>query len=1675
MPATDQGHQSGAGDRRGGANGNGTGNGTGTGNGDGAGNGNGAGNGHGPQPAREADRSVMAVDVEQPPRLPFTVVGIGASAGGVEAFVEFFDALPDDTGMAFVLVQHLPPQRESLMADILSKHTRMPVQQVADGMAVRPNQVYVIRPGHTLTIRDGHLHLGEPLEARGHQRPVDDFFRSLAEEQRERAVCVILSGMGSNGTAGAQMVKAVGGVCVAQDPDQAKFPSMPRTLIDAGMADYVLRAREMPELLTRFAGSPYTRDAGRPADALARGDQKHLSDLLAILRTRTRHDFSGYKRPTLIRRVQRRMGLNQVGHLGEYVRLLRQTPAEASGLVDDLLIHVTGFFRDPDAWVALQEQTIAPLVAAKADGAVVRFWVTACSSGEEAYTLGMLLLEAAEAAGKRFDVKIFATDMAERALAHARAGIYPGGIESEITPERLHRFFEPDDSSYRVRRALREVVVFAPQNVLNDPPFSRMDVCSCRNLLIYLEPDVQRRVLSLLHFALVDGGTLFLGTSETVGGADELFETVDKRARIFRRVGPTRHGQLDFPTPTGSALSSLVNASGVPRTTDADRAEPRVARASVAQLTQRALVERYTPPSVVVDRQFRIVYFHGQTEPFLDQPRGEPTRDLLALARESVRGPIRLALHAAIERQEPQAARDGVVQTEAGPKRVTVRAAPLDVGPGTRYYLVSFEETPEVPAAPARPGSKGGDRRLREELARTREDLQSTIGVLQATNEEMKAANEEVTSVNEELQSTNEELETSKEELQSLNEELTTVNAQLQNKMEEAQATSNDLTSLLSSTDIAVIFLDPQFRVRRFTPAVKDLVDLIATDVGRPLRDMALKFRDPDLSADGAVVLAKLAPVEREVASDAGRAYTRRVTAYRTPDDRIDGVVVTFVDVTDQRRADATVREGEARYRALVNASSHTVYRMSPDWTEMRTLDSSGFLPSVTEPTRTWLEAFIPAGDQPRVLAAIRVAIGAKGVFQLEHRVRQADGSVGWTFSRAVPVLDAHGSVAEWFGAASDVTDRRRAAEALGESERRLRTVTDLVPDLLWHTSVDGDADWYNARWDEYTGSPVSRAAGRGWLDAVHPDDRGRAATTFDASIRDGHPLREEHRIRRADGQYRWFLVQAMPSRSADGTILEWYGAATDVHEQRQMMQAVQEQAERIRLAVQATRMGFWEWLVADDVIRSEPQNNRIMGVPADVAEGPFTAYARHVHPDDRDRVAGAMAAAAGSRADIHLEFRVVHPDRSVRWVAKYGHPIFATPDAPRAERVLGTALDVTDRREAELERDDRLAAERVARRSAEAANEAKDQFLANVSHELRTPLSAILLWAKMLRANPATADAQRREGLEVIERSANAQRELIEDLLDTSRIVSGKLRLDVRHFPMATLVHAATDGVRPAADGKRVAINAQVDPAVGAVNADPDRIRQVLWNLLTNAVKFTPAGGRVEVAVRRDGDDVEVRVTDTGRGIPAPQLPHVFDRFWQAESAARQNRGLGLGLAIAKQLVELHGGTIDAESGGPGTGATFRVRLPLPPSTQPARPAPGRSAREPELTGVRVLLVEDDAPTRDALAMVLRAAGADVTPVGTSADALAAYDAGPPDLILSDIGLPDEDGNELIRRIRTAEADRKAPATPAVALTALVRRQDRRRSAESGFQQHLAKPVDPDRLVRTLWSLLER
>lgn len=982
----------------------------------------------------------------------FPIVGIGSSAGGLEALRKLFETMPADGGLGFVVAAHLDPTRESHLAELLGRYTTMSVIEIGDQVAVEPDHVYVIAPDRELRIKDGVLYSDRPRAPRGHRHPVDSFFRSLAEDQGERAIAIVLSGTGTNGSLGLRFIKAEGGIALAQDPETAAFQGMPRSAIGTGIVDLVLAPEKMPDALLGLARHTYVRQPAKVADA---APEDQLNTLLALLYAQAGQDFKGYKRGTLLRRIHRRMGLHRINDLQHYIERLRSDGQELKALVGDLTINVTGFFRDPEAWETLAQTVIAPLLKERATHATVRVWVPGCSTGEEVYSVAMLVAEQADALGKSFDVRMFATDVAEGVLSAARAGQYPASVTMDVGERRLQRFFEQQDGTYCVKKAIRDAVTFAPQNLLQDPPFSRLDLVSCRNLLIYLQPEVQRQLLGLFHFALREGGHLFLGSAETISGNEDLFQTVSKKWRIYRRVGPTRHDVVDFSVLGGSMLPtgldrSLPNLPGSPP-------EPRV---RAGELMMQALADRFAPASALIDAQHRVLYLRGPTGNYLQPASGEPSHNLIAMARDGLQMPLRQAVRKALSENDEVATEARVRRNGAlHPVRLIVTPLKLGRDDGARRLLVSFLEgdrTVDPATAPAVATETPGDGPSQAELDTAREDLRLTIEQMEASNEEMKASNEEIRSINEELQATNEELETSKEELQSLNEELNTVNNQLQAKVSELEERTNDLNNLLNSTDIATLFLDRSLAIRWFTPAMKALFELMPSDIGRPIAHFAQRFSGGDLVEDAKSVLAKLAPMDTEVVSADGKWYIRHMLPYRTDDDRIDGIVVSFTDISERKQGEQQVLDAKEFAESIVDTVRLPLLVLASDLT-VQSANSAFLLWFQVNQEETEGRPIFELGNQQWDIAELRRLLldvlptdNQFEDFEVEHDFE--------TIGRRTMLLNGRrlDSVQLILLAIEDITERKRAEaeqELLAwELSHRVKNIFAIVQALAKHT-----------------------------------------------------------------------------------------------------------------------------------------------------------------------------------------------------------------------------------------------------------------------------------------------------------------------------------------------------------------------------------------------------------------------------------------------------------------------------------------------------------------------------------------------------------------------------------------------------------------------------------------------
>ncbi|HEU0179969.1 MAG TPA: PAS domain S-box protein [Blastocatellia bacterium] len=1794
---------------------------------------------------------------------PFPVVGIGASAGGLEAFRQLLEHLPTDTGMAFILVQHLDPAHESILTELLSKATPMPVSEVVEGVAVEPNHIYVIPRHANMAIAQGILRLLPREDTRGQRHPIDFFLRTLAEEQSNRAIGVILSGTASDGTLGLEAIKAEGGITFAQDEDSARYDGMPRSAIAAGCVDFVLPPDRIAEEIARIARHPYVAaievvkpDEEATAEEAPPGDEG-FNQILQLLRKVAGADFSHYKPSTLRRRITRRLALHKIEGMDDYVGYLRDHREEVERLYQDILIRVTSFFRDQETFEVLKEKVFPELVRQRNDDGPLRFWVLGCSTGEEAYSIAIAFQEFAGDRAERVPIQIFATDLNNEAIEKARAGIYPQSMTNDVSPERLRRFFVKHNGGYQISKPIRDMCVFARQNALTDPPFSHIDLISCRNLLIYFEPILQKKIIPALHSALKPSGVLLLGSSETIGSFTDLFKLEDEKHKLYsKKPAPSR---MQYVFRPGAYAMERVEAARKPVRAGGDVSSETDAQREA----DRILLQKYAPAGVLVDAAWEILQFRGSTSPYLEAPPGKATHNLLKMAREGLLAPLRTALRQAKNDDRP-ARREGLrVKFNGHSRDLNLEVVPVKgVTSSDRCFLVLFE--PVAPGLKQKPieasggesqGARGTKRqaaekqeiaRLQQELLASREYLQSVIEQQEAYNEELQSANEEIQSSNEELQSINEELETAKEELQSSNEELTTINEELHNRNLEARQANNDLSNLLSSAQMPIIMLGNDLRIRRFTPVAERALNLAPADVGRPIADLKLNLDLPELRELLMEVIDTASAKDLEIQDQQGLWHILRLRPYRTLENKIDGAVIILVDIDQLKQVEEKLRW----QNRLIETSIEPIYICNFDKDIVEWNQGCEHLYGYTRAEavgRNNHELLRTIFTLP--LEELNARLLAEGEWTGELRQMTKDGREVIVESRkTLTHVDGRRLV---LITNRDITARKQAEERLRESEERFRTMADTSLLPIWVNDADAGCEFANKAYLDFFGKTLAELQGFGWRLHAHPNDEKRYIDSYLTAFKSRAPFRCQARFLNAEGEYRWLDSSGMPRFSESGEFLGYVGASFDVTETKlaelktqfvnQLNLALWRSSdvdEMIRLTTNIlgeyldvsrcyvgeinSNAGLfvigedWEgWLhdppsmvgdhsVADFVspeFREEFENGRPVVVNdvttdprmRDIAAnyepfgiGAFISLpllgetrwkatlsvnhqqARNWRPEElqlmreaasrlgtavrRARAAAALRESeervrtlveqmiAGvaecdttgkfvlvnqrycdivgyTKAEL-LEMRIqdiMRPDDMLRnaefhrrlieagepfviekrYRRKDGSEVWVNSNVSPTRNAMGVidgvvavVIDITDRKRAECEREQLL-------EQAQAANQSKDEFLTVISHELRSPLNSILGYARMLRAGIGDAE-QAKQTVEIIERNGRIQLQMIEDLLDSARIISGKLELEVRPVALDSVITAALDVMRPAAEAKSVELISALDPLVGQIVGDPDRLQQVTWNLLSNAIKFTPEGGRIELRTQRIDQSVHITVSDNGKGIEPDFLPYVFDRFRQSDSSsARRFGGLGLGLSLVKRLVELHGGTVEAASEGLGRGATFTVALPqraaqietLIPQQPRAVAVPEVRTedripldRAPSLAGAHILVVDDLEEARGLLMAVLEECGAQVTAVSSGVEALAILadppDGRRPDVLILDIAMPDEDGYKVLERVRSLEAERGVATSaqiPAIALTAYGRSEDRLRALTAGFRMHVSKPVEPAELAIVISSLV--
>jgi two-component system CheB/CheR fusion protein len=985
---------------------------------------------------------------------PFPIVGIGASAGGLEAFEKFFTTMPADSGMAFVLVQHLDPTHNSMLVDIIRRYTRMQVLQVEDGMQVEPNTIYIIPPNRDMALMQRTLYLTKPEAARGLRLPIDFFFRSLADELQERAICIILSGTGTDGTLGMRAIKGEGGMAMVQSPASAKYDGMPQNALATGMIDFTLPPEEMPQQLMTYVQQEFVPGKPRAKPALSQASGA-LQKVFLALRSQTGHDFSQYKPSTTMRRIERRMTVNQIERIDDYVQYLQQNPLEVDTLFREMLIGVTNFFRDPNAFDALKQKVIPRLFTNRPLRQPVRVWVPGCSTGEEAYSLAIVLREHLNSIGQNYSIQVFATDIDSHAIEKARAGVYPDSIAADVSSERLQQFFLHEGNSFRVVQTVREMVIFAVQNVIKDPPFSGIDLMSCRNLLIYMTSDLQQRVIPLFHYALNPGGFLFLGTSETPSESSRRFEVIDRRWSLFQR--PTDDTTSGLP----AGFTRPEQHQPTPRET-----QPPQSKRSLRELGEQALLKAFAPVAVMINEQGDILYFHGKAGKYLEHASGEASLNLFHMARDGLHIVLPTMVREALK-QQTATMREGIELKDAHePQFVNVRVIPIE----RDVLLVSFEDVPisepDTSEEAALDSSSEQEKRiqaLQHELQSTREYLQTTIEELQSSNEEVQSSNEELQSSNEELQSTNEELETSKEELQSVNEELVTVNTELRNKIEQLTQANNDLKNLLVSMEVGTIFLDKQLHIRRFTPAAQQVVNVRDHDVGRPLNHLTATVVGVDLVQVAEGVLADLQMREQEVQNQEGAWFLLRARPYRTLENVVEGVVLTFADITQQKQVQADIYRQQQMHEAIFTQIDVPLFVLEVGedgdfyYVDVNPADErlSGYDRDMLIGRRNDdLEPPLNPDHVEQARAYYRQCVEQGEPMTYEQQMDMpGSGREEWWTVQLTPLKDTAGHVYQIVGAAQRITERVKVRATL----QRLSALVAQLPE--WHQTIRQEHD----------------------------------------------------------------------------------------------------------------------------------------------------------------------------------------------------------------------------------------------------------------------------------------------------------------------------------------------------------------------------------------------------------------------------------------------------------------------------------------------------------------------------------------------------------------------------------------------------------------------------------------
>ncbi len=1224
---------------------------------------------------------------------PFLIAGIGASAGGVQALQRLFENIPENTGIAYIVILHLSPNHNSQLASILQNVASIPVTEVTKSIKVEADRAYVVSPNSSLKMVDGYLEVNQIVTWEERRAPIDIFFRTLAESHTSHAAAIVLSGTGADGSMGLKRIKERGGIVLAQNPAEAQYTDMPRNAISTELVDCILNVADIPRKLIAYREKAGTTLLSFVTDEVNEDQQGALQEVLAQLHTHTGHDFTNYKRPTLLRRIERRMNVKSAQHFADYAQLLNKAPEETHALLKDLLISVTNFFRDAEMFRYLETEIIPKIVQGKDAESTIRIWIAGCATGEEAYSIAMIVLEQLGKLVNPPTLQLFATDIDTTALAQAREGFYTITDAADVSAERLSRFFTKEDGGYRVKPELRKLILFTNHNALKDPPFSQLDLVSCRNLLIYFNPIAQTRMMETFYFALKPGGYLFLGTSEGIDNSSNLYAPMSKEHLVFQ----SRQVAVRLFSLHETSQYSL-RARSAPVSFPKEKTEPRESRRTMERMSfgdlHQRLLEQYAPPSAVVNEAFEVVHLSQSAGRFMQVPGGEPTSDITKLVRTELRLPLRTALYNVLHYRKNIELLKLTIPAENGTETINLIVKPVlrpdDAARG--YLLILFETSAETEADNSIKIEAADVEKLstqmEQELIDTKHELRISNEQFELQTEELKGSNEELQAMNEELRSVAEELETSKEELQSINEELVTVNQELKTKIDELSQSNNNFQNLIISLNIGTIFLDRNFRVKLFTPTVRELFSLIGTDIGRPLSDISSKIRYADLIVGAETVLNTLQTVEREVTVEDGQTYLMQTGPYRTAEHRISGVVIAFINITARKKAEEASRSSERSLRLAISAAKMYSWEYSLVTKQYFFSDNAPYILGVPPEKlpRTVEDAYrLVHPDDKAQIQQLFTSFAEEGKgFTVDFRSVKPNGELVWLGVQTTVARDASGKPEKLIGIAQDISDRHYTAEAVRLSEERYRAMFDQATACVSEVDPEGNLTLVNNTFCHTLGYTKEELLTKNVKEITHLDDQPLCSELMRRALELGDPSTVEKRLIKKDGTNVWITESIARLRNEEGKARSVVAVGIDITKRKQTEQALIDSESRYRIALEAGELATWDWNIRTNKVVWNPQHFRLFGInhENDVIEPEY--FLSFIYPEDLSLVKREMMEVLGDRGIYEAEFRIRREDNNkLRWMSGYGR-VTERDSNNKPLRVSGVMYDTTDRREAE-------------------------------------------------------------------------------------------------------------------------------------------------------------------------------------------------------------------------------------------------------------------------------------------------------------------------------------------------------------------------------------------------------